>query len=60
MSLLHRNDQKLHLGMLPCTMKIRADWYLGKSGLRGAWDRGDMSSFWPYGKSMKEVFAKSA
>jgi peroxiredoxin len=42
------------------TMKIRSDWDLGKTGLREAWDRGDKSAFWPYGRSMREVFAKSA
>jgi peroxiredoxin len=42
------------------TMKIRSDWDLGKPGLREAWDRGDKSAFWPYGRSMKEVLAKSA
>lgn len=42
------------------TMKIRSDWDLGKPGLREAWSRGDKSAFWPYGKSMKDVLAKSA
>jgi peroxiredoxin len=42
------------------TMKIRSDWDLGKPGLREAWDRGDKSAFWPYGRSMKEVLANSA
>ena len=42
------------------TMKIRKDWDLGKPGLREAWDRGDKSEFWPYGRSLREVFKKSA
>ena len=42
------------------TRKARADWDLGKPGLREAWERGDKSGFWPYGRSLKEVFAKSA
>jgi len=42
------------------TMKIRLDWDLGKPGMREAWERGDKSAFWPYGRSMKEVLAKSA
>jgi peroxiredoxin len=42
------------------TMKIRKDWDLGKPELREAWNRGDKSEFWPYGKSMREVFQKSA
>jgi peroxiredoxin len=42
------------------TEKVRVDWDLGKPGLREMWERGDRNSFWPYGKSLKEVFAKSA
>jgi len=42
------------------TMKIRSDWNLGKPGLREAWERGDKSAFWPYGRSLREVLAKSA
>ena len=42
------------------TEKVRLDWDLGKPGLREMWERGDRNSFWPYGKSLKEVFAKSA
>jgi peroxiredoxin len=42
------------------TMKVRKDWDLGKPGLREAWDRGDKREFWPYGRSLREVFKKSA
>jgi peroxiredoxin len=42
------------------TMKIRLDWDLGKPGMRESWERGDKSAFWPYGRSLKEVLAKSA
>ena len=41
------------------TKKIRSDWDLGAPGLREAWERGDKSKHWPYGKSLKEVFAES-
>lgn len=41
------------------TQKIRTDWDLGKPGMREAWERGDKKAFWPYGKSMKEVLAKT-
>jgi hypothetical protein len=41
-------------------MKARPDWDLGKPGLREAWDRGEKAAFWPYGRSMREVFKKSA
>jgi peroxiredoxin len=42
------------------TMKIRSDWDLGTPGLRESWDHGDKSGFWPYGRSLREVLAKSA
>jgi peroxiredoxin len=42
------------------TMKVRKDWDLGKPGLREGWDRGDKTEFWPYGRSLREVFKKSA
>jgi hypothetical protein len=41
-------------------MKVRKDWDLGKPGLRESWDRGDKNEFWPYGRSLREVFKKSA
>jgi hypothetical protein len=25
--------------------------------MRGAWERGENSVFWPYGKTLREVFA---
>jgi peroxiredoxin len=42
------------------TRKVRTDWDLGAPGMREAWERGDKNQFWPYGKSLKEVFAASA
>jgi peroxiredoxin len=42
------------------TTKARPDWDLGKPGLREAWDRAEKAAFWPYGRSMREVFKKSA
>jgi len=37
--------------------KCRPDWDLGAPGLREAWKRGDKSQFYPYGKTMAQVFA---
>jgi peroxiredoxin len=39
------------------TQKIRPDWDLGAPGLREAWEKGDKSRHWPYGKSLREVLA---
>ena len=41
------------------TKKIRSDWDIGAPGLREAWERGDTGKHWPYGKSLKEVFAET-
>jgi peroxiredoxin len=41
------------------TRKVRTDWDLATPGMREAWERGDKNQFWPYGKSLKEVFASS-
>jgi peroxiredoxin len=38
--------------------KVRPDWDLGTPGLREAWESGDKAGFWPYGRSLKEVFAE--
>ena len=42
------------------TKKVRPDWDIGAPGMREAWDAGDKKSFFPYGKSMKDFFKKSA
>lgn len=35
----------------------RPDWDITAPGQRDAWERGDKSAFWPYGLSLREVFA---
>ena len=35
----------------------RSDWDINRPELRAAWERGDKSSFYPYGKSYAQVFA---
>jgi peroxiredoxin len=39
------------------TRQIRPDWDLAAPGLREKWEAGDHVDFWPYGRSMREVFA---
>ena len=41
------------------TKKIRSDWDLGTPGLKEAWEQGDKSRHWPYGKSLKQVLAEA-
>ena len=37
--------------------EIRPDWDLSAPGLREKWEAGERGEFWPYGRSMREVFA---
>jgi len=37
--------------------QIRPDWDLGAPGLREQWKSGERENFWPYGRSMRDVFA---
>jgi peroxiredoxin len=45
-----------HNPMIPHTL----DWDITAPGQREAWERGDKSAFWPYGKTLREVFAADA
>jgi peroxiredoxin len=38
------------------TSRIRWDWDITDPELRAAWERGDRTRFFPYGKSLREVF----
>ena len=37
--------------------KCRPDWDICKPELKSEWAKGDKSSFYPYGQTMKQVFA---
>lgn len=50
----------LYQDLREVTQKIRPDWDLGDPQLRREWQQGEKGRFWPYGKSMKEVFAAAA
>jgi peroxiredoxin len=38
--------------------KCRADWDIGSPELKAAWERGEKDRFYPYGKSLAQVFAE--
>lgn len=40
--------------------QVRPDWDLSAPGLREEWEKGEKGRFWPYGKSLKEIFAERA
>jgi hypothetical protein len=36
---------------------VRPNWDITAPAQREAWERGDKSAFWPYGKTLRDVFA---
>ena len=50
--------EELRRDLREVTRRIRSDWDLSDPQLRSAWKAGDKSRFWPYGKSLREVFAE--
>jgi peroxiredoxin len=51
------SPEDLHRDLRELFAEIRPDWDLAKPGLREKWEAGDREDFWPYGRSMSEVFA---
>ena len=49
--------EELRHDLREVTRTVRPDWDLSDPQLRLAWKAGDNSRFWPYGKSLREVFA---
>jgi peroxiredoxin len=49
--------EELRRDLREVTRAVRPDWDLSDPQLRLAWKAGDNSRFWPYGKSLREVFA---
>ncbi len=49
--------EELRTDLRAILSRIRPDWDLTAPGLRQDWERGEKQKFWPYGKSLKEVFA---
>jgi peroxiredoxin len=48
---------QLRADLRAVTEKVRPDWDITAPGQRDAWERDDNSAFWPYGMSLREVFA---
>lgn len=51
------SNDDLRRDLREVTRRIRPDWDLSAPGLRERWERGERDGFWPYGRSMREVFA---
>jgi peroxiredoxin len=50
--------EELRRDLREVTRNLRPDWDLSDPQLKMAWKAGDNSRFWPYGKSLREVFAR--
>jgi peroxiredoxin len=51
---------ELHLDLRAISMRIRPDWRIDTPEMRARWERGEKDPFFPYGRSFKEVIARSA
>ena len=52
------SNEELRHDLRELTRTIRPDWDLSAPELRAAWERGEKDRFWPYGKTLREVFAQ--
>jgi hypothetical protein len=50
---------ELHVDLREVTAEIRPDYRIDTAEQRERWDSGDRSGFWPYGKTLKDVFAQA-
>jgi peroxiredoxin len=50
--------EELRLDLRAVLRKCRPDWDITQPDLRAAWERGDKSRFYPYGKTYAQVFAE--
>lgn len=48
---------ELHADLREVTRRVRVDYDLGNPEVRAAWERGERDKFWPYGRTLREVFA---
>jgi hypothetical protein len=49
--------EELRQDLREITRRIRPDFDLATPGLREKWERGERGTFFPYGRSLKDVFA---
>ena len=51
---------ELHLDLRAVSEKVRPDWRIDTNEMRELWRRGEKSSFFPYGRPMRDVFVRAA
>ena len=49
---------ELHVDLREVTAEIRPDWKIDTPEMRAAWDSGDKARFWPYGRTLSQVFGE--
>jgi peroxiredoxin len=52
------SPSRLRADLRAVTEKVRPDWDITAPAQREAWERGDKTAFWPYGKTLGQVFAE--
>ncbi len=52
------SNEELRHDLRELTRRIRSDWDITVSEQREAWQRGEKDRFWPYGKTLREVFSQ--
>ncbi len=51
--------EELRLDLRAVLQRCRPDWEIGDAAHRAAWEKGDKSGFYPYGKTQAQVLAES-
>lgn len=54
------SNEDLRRDLREVQRKVRPDWDLAAPGLREEWEKEEKGRFWPYGKTLQEVFAEGA
>lgn len=49
---------ELALDLREVSSRVRPDWRIDTPEMRAKWDAGERDAFWPYGKSMIELFTR--
>ena len=50
--------EELRLDLRAVLQRCRPDWDISSAALRAAWEKGDKTSFYPYGKTQAQVLAE--
>lgn len=51
---------ELRMDLRAIQRKVRPDWDLAEPGVRAAWERGEKTAFYPYGKTLAQVLGEGS